>query len=104
MNDIFEKDRSGAMVSPDEPGYDRLIASIFETMKLAYELNDGFRTPDEARRYLSRITGREIDESVTLLPPLNSEEHPNRLGSSRDARSSTAAGSRWATTCSSPRR
>ena len=57
MNDIFE------------PGYDRLIASIFETMKLAYELNDGFRTPDEARRYLSRITGREIDESVTLLPP-----------------------------------
>ncbi|MEF2792636.1 MAG: sugar O-acetyltransferase, partial [Alistipes dispar] len=27
MNDIFEKDRSGAMVSPDEPGYDRLIAS-----------------------------------------------------------------------------
>ena len=69
MNDIFEKDRSGAMVSPDEPGYDRLIASIFETMKLAYELNDGFRTPDEARRYLSRITGREIDESVTLLPP-----------------------------------
>ena len=69
MNDIFEKDRSGAMVSPDEPGYDRLIASIFETMKLAYELNAGFRTPVEACRYLLCITGREIDESVTLLPP-----------------------------------
>lgn len=69
MEDIFEKDLSGAMVSPDEPGYDKLINSIFETMRLAYELNDGYHTPEETRSYLSRITGREIDPSVTLLPP-----------------------------------
>lgn len=69
MEDIFEKDLSGAMVSPDEPGYDKLINSIFETMRLAYELNDGYHTPEETRGYLSRITGREIDPSVTLLPP-----------------------------------
>ena len=25
MNDIFAKDLSGEMVSPDEPGYDELI-------------------------------------------------------------------------------
>lgn len=67
--DIFEKDLSGAMVSPLEPGYDRLIGAIFDTMKTAYELNDGYHTPDEVRSYLSRITGREIDPSVTLLPP-----------------------------------
>ena len=65
MNDIFEKDRSGAMVSPDEPGYDRLIASIFETMKLAYELNDGFRRGTSrhrggARRYASENAGRAV--------------------------------------------
>lgn len=28
MNDIFAKDLSGEMVSPDEPGYDELIADI----------------------------------------------------------------------------
>ena len=39
--DIFEKDLSGAMVSPLEPGYDRLIGAIFDTMKTAYELNEG---------------------------------------------------------------
>ena len=59
--DIFEKDLSGAMVSPLEPGYDRLIGAIFDTMKTAYELNEGYHTPDEVRSYLSRITGREID-------------------------------------------
>lgn len=69
MEDIFKKDLSGAMVSPDEPGYDILISSIFDTMKLAYELNSGYHTPDEVRGYLSRITGRAVDSSVTLLPP-----------------------------------
>lgn len=29
MNDIFSKDLSGEMVSPDEPGYDLLINTIF---------------------------------------------------------------------------
>lgn len=68
-NDIFEKDLAGEMVSPKDPGYDELINSIWDTMKLAAELNDGYHTPDEVRNYLSRITGREIDPSVTLLPP-----------------------------------
>lgn len=69
MNNIFEKDLSGEMVSPNDPGYDELINSIWDTMKLAAELNDGYHTPDEVRSYLSRITGCEIDASVTLLPP-----------------------------------
>lgn len=69
MNDIFEKDLAGEMVSPKDPGYDELINSIWDTMKLAAELNDGYHTPDEVRNYLSRITGSEIDPSVTLLPP-----------------------------------
>ena len=69
MNEIFSKDLSGEMVSPDEPGYDELINAIWDTMKLAAELNTGYRTPDEVREYLSRITGQKIDPSVTLLPP-----------------------------------
>lgn len=28
MNDIFEKDLSGEMVSPNDPGYDELIGDI----------------------------------------------------------------------------
>lgn len=61
MDDIFQKDLSGEMVSPEEPGYDKLINAIWDTMKLANELNTGYRTPDEVRDYLSRIT---------VFPPL----------------------------------
>lgn len=45
MDDIFEKDLSGAMVSPHEPGHDQLISAIWSTMKLANELNTGWHTP-----------------------------------------------------------
>ena len=63
MEDIFQKDLSGEMVSPDEPGYNDLINAIWDTMRLADELNTGHHTPDEVRDFLSRITGREIDPS-----------------------------------------
>ena len=42
MNDIFAKDLSGEMVSPNEPGYDELITDIFDTMKTATEMNTGY--------------------------------------------------------------
>lgn len=38
MNDIFSKDLSGEIVSPNEPGYDVLIDDIFRTMETAQEL------------------------------------------------------------------
>ena len=57
--DIFEKDLSGAMVSPEEPGYDQLINTIFETMSTAAEMNaKGWLSPEEVHDYLRRITGR----------------------------------------------
>lgn len=37
--DIFEKDLSGAMVSPDEPGYDQLIgigATVLPGVRIGY--------------------------------------------------------------------
>lgn len=69
MNDIFKRDLNGEMVSPSDPGYDDLINTIWDTMKTASALNDGYHTPDEVRQILGKIIGREVDASVTLLPP-----------------------------------
>lgn len=69
MEDIFERDLNGEMVSLSDPGYDGLINAIWDTMKTADELNDGHHTPDEVRRILGKIIGQEVDESVALLPP-----------------------------------
>ena len=67
--DIFEKDLSGAMVSPNEPGYDALIAEIFETIETATELNTGYKTPDEVHLYMDKILGKPLPKSTTVLPP-----------------------------------
>lgn len=70
MTDIFAKDLSGEMVSPDEPGYNKLIADIFATIKTATEMNTGYRTPEEVHEYMGRILGKELDATTTVLPPL----------------------------------
>lgn len=64
MNDIFERDLSGEMVSPSDPGYDELINTIWGTMKTATELNDGYHTPDEVRWLLGEIIGKKVDGSL----------------------------------------
>ena len=57
MKTIFEKDLSGEMVSPNEPGYEALITDIY-------------RTPEEVHEYMSRILGKPLEENTTVLPPL----------------------------------
>lgn len=55
MKSIFEKDLSGEMVSPNEPGYNALIEDIFATIKVATEMNTGYRTPEEVHGYMDKI-------------------------------------------------
>lgn len=108
--DIFEKDLSGAMVSPEEPGYEELIGTIFDTMKTAAEMNaKGWLSSEEVHDYLLRITGREIDPSTTLLPPFYVDFGKNiRIGKGCWIRKvhvfSTVAASPSATVCSSRRK
>lgn len=70
MNDIFERDLRGEMVSPNDAGYEELIADIFATMRTATEMNTSYRTPEEVHEYMGRILGKPLDDSTTVLPPL----------------------------------
>ena len=47
---IFDRDLNGEMVSPSDPGYDELINAIWDTMKIATEMNDYYLTKNEVRR------------------------------------------------------
>lgn len=69
-HEIFDRDVRGEMVSPNDPGYDLLIADIFDTMKTATEMNTGYRTPEEVHEFMGRILDKPLDESTTVLPPL----------------------------------
>ena len=44
-----------------------------EAFWLTAELNATYRTPEQVRDIISRLTGREVDESVTVFPPFHSE-------------------------------
>lgn len=44
-----------------------------EALRVVAELNTGYRSPDEVRALLSRLTGRPVDESVAVFPPFYSE-------------------------------
>lgn len=71
MKDIFEKDLSGEMVSPDEPGYDALINDIFSTMETAQELSTvSIRDQKRVHELMEQILEKEIPESTTVLSPL----------------------------------
>lgn len=71
MKDIFEKDLSGEMVSPNEPGYNTLINDIFLTMETAQVLSTvSIRDQKQVHEMMKKILGKELPESTTLLPPL----------------------------------
>ena len=44
-----------------------------EAFRLTAELNSSYRTPEQVRDIVSRLTGTEVDESVTVFPPFHSE-------------------------------
>lgn len=41
----------------------------FEAMRITSVLNQGYHEPEEIRKLMSKLTGREIDESFRLFPP-----------------------------------
>jgi len=44
-----------------------------DALTIVAQINTGYTTPDEVRALLSRLTGRPVDESVTVFPPFYSE-------------------------------
>jgi len=46
-------------------------------LKVVAELNTGYHPPEEVRALLSRLTGRAVDDSVTVFPPFYSEFSKN---------------------------
>src|SRR3954451_24374465 len=48
-------------------------AAAQEALRIVGELNTGYRTPEEVRDLLARLTGKPVDESREVFPPFYSE-------------------------------
>lgn len=79
--DIFERERSGEIISLDDPEYGKIADLITEAQKLIAEMNGGYRTPQEVRDLFSRLTGAPVDSSFWMLPPFYTDFGKNiRVG------------------------
>jgi acetyltransferase-like isoleucine patch superfamily enzyme len=66
---IFERLRNGDTIRPDDPQSSSLREASYTTMKLVQQMNNS-SDPEEIRSLLSQITGKEIDVSIAVFPPL----------------------------------
>ena len=72
---------SGATIVGGSEHHRFMHGAAQEALQVVAELNAAYRAPEEVRALLTRLTGREVDESVTVFPPFYSEFGKNlRLG------------------------
>src|SRR5215218_2271745 len=79
--DIFQRERSGEIISLDDPEYGKIADLITEAQKVIAEINTGYRTPQEVRALFERLIGAPVDSSFWMLPPFYTDFGKNiRVG------------------------
>ena len=65
--------RRGSPIAGGSEVHGFMHGAAQDALRFIAEINTGYRTPDEVRDLLSQLTGRPVDESVTVFPPFYSE-------------------------------
>ncbi|MCI9576726.1 MAG: sugar O-acetyltransferase [Clostridiales bacterium] len=68
-NSIFDRDRLGEPVSSKDPDYREIEAVILEAQKIIAKMNASYLERDEIRALFSQLTGKEVPESIRIMPP-----------------------------------
>jgi len=63
----------GAVIDGGSAHHRFMHGAAQAALRITAELNTGYRTPEEVRALLTELTGRQVDESVTLFPPFHCE-------------------------------
>jgi acetyltransferase-like isoleucine patch superfamily enzyme len=63
----------GGLIEGGSKHHQFMHGAAQDALRTINELNTGYRSPDEVRALLTRLTGKPVDESVALFPPFYSE-------------------------------
>ena len=63
----------GAVIEGGSEQHEFMHRAAQDALQITADLNTGYRSPEEVRALLSRLTGRVVDESVTVFPPFYCE-------------------------------
>lgn len=60
---------SGAPIEAGSSVHSFMNHAAQDALRITAELNGAYRAPEEIRRPLTRLTGKPVEESVTVFPP-----------------------------------
>ncbi len=63
----------GLPVEAGTPPHALLVEHSNEAMRITAELNGSYHSPAEIRELMSRLTGKQVDESFMMFPPFHTD-------------------------------
>lgn len=73
LRDFLEHVNRGELIEAGSDEHGFMHGAAQEALRTIAEINTGYRTPEEVRALLTRLTGRTVEESVTVFPPFYCE-------------------------------
>lgn len=73
LQEFLDHVHSGALIEAGSAVHGFMHRAAQDALQITAELNGAYRTPEEVRLMLTRLTGKPVDESVTVFPPFYSE-------------------------------
>lgn len=73
LSDFLDHVNRRARIEGGSPLHQFMHGAAQEALAIVADLNAGYRSPEEVRALLRRLTGTTVDETVTLFPPFHCE-------------------------------
>jgi acetyltransferase-like isoleucine patch superfamily enzyme len=73
LQDFLDHVSRRAVIEGGSEAHQFMHGAAQEALRTIAELNNGYRTPEEVRALLARLTGKPVAESVVAFPPFYSE-------------------------------
>ena len=73
LADLLAALDAGETIAGGSPLHAVMHSTSQEALRVTGELNGGYHEPDRVRELLAQLTGKPVDESVTVFPPLHAD-------------------------------
>ena len=73
LDDLLTMLNAGSTIAADSPLHRIMHETSQQALRITGQLNSGYHEPARVREFLAQLTGRPVDESVTVFPPFSSD-------------------------------
>ena len=73
LTDLLTALNAAHTIEGGSPLHRVMLGISQDALKITAEMNTGYQEPERVRQLLAQLTGRDVDESVTVFPPFYSD-------------------------------